>query len=186
MTDPVLQKSYKTQWLITLSVLGVATLAVAVLLIKFWEDITSIGPLYDLIKIIVILVPLLLGVAYLTFAERKIIGYMQVRIGPNRVGPRGWLQPIADALKLLMKEVILPTKADRAELLLLATASLLMRAGERFTLLGSGAPPATGRRAYDRLADPMTRMGADVVARLPLLGDEVVLAQRSIDGTCRL
>jgi NADH-quinone oxidoreductase subunit H len=113
MTDTVMQKSYKTQWMITLSVLGVATLAVAVLLIKFWEDITSIAPLYDLIKIIVILVPLLLGVAYLTFAERKIIGYMQVRIGPNRVGPRGWLQPIADALKLLMKEVILPTNADR-------------------------------------------------------------------------
>jgi NADH-quinone oxidoreductase subunit H len=113
MTDTVLQKSYKTHWLITLSVLGVATLAVAVLLIKFWEDITAIAPLYDLIKIIVILVPLMLGVAYLTFAERKIIGYMQVRIGPNRVGPRGWLQPIADALKLLMKEVILPANADR-------------------------------------------------------------------------
>jgi NADH-quinone oxidoreductase subunit H len=113
MTDTVVQKSYKTQWLITLSVLGVATLAVAVLLIRFWEDITAIAPLYDLIKIIVILVPLLLGVAYLTFAERKIIGYMQVRIGPNRVGPRGWLQPIADALKLLMKEIILPTNADR-------------------------------------------------------------------------
>ena len=113
MTDTVVQKSYKTQWMITLSVLGVATLIVAVLLIKFWEDITSIGPLYDLIKIIVILVPLMLGVAYLTFAERKIIGYMQVRIGPNRVGPRGWLQPIADALKLLMKEVILPANADR-------------------------------------------------------------------------
>ena len=113
MTDTVVQKSYKTQWMITLSVLGVATLAVAVLLIKFWEDITAIAPLYDLIKIIVILVPLMLGVAYLTFAERKIIGYMQVRIGPNRVGPRGWLQPIADALKLLMKEVILPANADR-------------------------------------------------------------------------
>ena len=113
MTDTALQKSYKTHWLITLSVLGVATLAVAVLLIKFWEDITAIAPLYDLIKIIVILVPLMLGVAYLTFAERKIIGYMQVRIGPNRVGPRGWLQPIADALKLLMKEVILPANADR-------------------------------------------------------------------------
>jgi NADH-quinone oxidoreductase subunit H len=64
-------------------------------------------------KIVAILIPLMLGVAYLTFAERKIIGYMQVRIGPNRVGPRGWLQPIADALKLLMKEVIIPTNANR-------------------------------------------------------------------------
>jgi len=64
-------------------------------------------------KIVAILIPLLLGVAYLTFAERKIIGYMQVRIGPNRVGPRGWLQPIADALKLLVKEVIVPTNANR-------------------------------------------------------------------------
>jgi NADH-quinone oxidoreductase subunit H len=64
-------------------------------------------------KIVAILIPLMLGVAYLTFAERKLIGYMQVRIGPNRVGPRGWLQPIADAVKLLMKEVIIPTNANR-------------------------------------------------------------------------
>ena len=66
-----------------------------------------------LLKIIVLLVPLLVGVAYLTFAERKIIGYMQVRLGPNRVGPKGWLQPIADAMKLMFKEIIIPTKADR-------------------------------------------------------------------------
>lgn len=64
-------------------------------------------------KIVAIILPLLLGVAYLTFAERKIIGYIQVRIGPNRVGPRGWLQPIADVLKLVLKEVIIPTGADR-------------------------------------------------------------------------
>jgi NADH-quinone oxidoreductase subunit H len=113
MTDTVMQKSYRLQWLITLSVLGVAALAVVALLVRYWEDITAIAPLYDLLKIIAILVPLMLGVAYLTFAERKIIGYMQVRIGPNRVGPRGWLQPIADAVKLLMKEIILPTNADR-------------------------------------------------------------------------
>ncbi len=79
----------------------------------FWEDIKAIAPLYDLFKIIAIVAPLMGAVAYLTFAERKIIGYMQVRIGPNRVGPRGWLQPIADALKLLMKEIIIPTNANR-------------------------------------------------------------------------
>lgn len=66
-----------------------------------------------LIKIIVVLLPLLGAVAYLTLAERKVIGYIQVRIGPNRVGPRGLLQPIADAVKLLFKETILPTSANR-------------------------------------------------------------------------
>jgi NADH-quinone oxidoreductase subunit H len=66
-----------------------------------------------LLKIIALLAPLLLAVAYLTFAERKIIGYMQVRLGPNRVGPKGWLQPIADAMKLMFKEIIIPTRADR-------------------------------------------------------------------------
>jgi len=64
-------------------------------------------------KITLILTPLLLAVAYITFAERKIIGYIQCRIGPNRVGPRGWLQPIADALKLIFKEIIIPTGANR-------------------------------------------------------------------------
>jgi NADH-quinone oxidoreductase subunit H len=63
--------------------------------------------------IILIVLPLMLSVAYLTYAERKIIGYMQVRIGPNRVGPRGWLQPIADAVKLMFKEIIIPTNANR-------------------------------------------------------------------------
>lgn len=64
-------------------------------------------------KIMMLVLPLMGAVAYLTLAERKIIGYIQVRIGPNRVGPRGLLQPIADAVKLLFKETILPTNANR-------------------------------------------------------------------------
>ena len=65
-----------------------------------------------LAKILIIVIPLMLAVAYLTYAERKIIGYMQLRIGPNRVGPRGWLQPIADAVKLMFKEIIVPSKSN--------------------------------------------------------------------------
>ncbi len=64
-------------------------------------------------KILAIVLPIMIGVAYLTFAERKVIGYIQVRVGPNRVGPRGWLQPIADGLKLLFKETIIPTNANK-------------------------------------------------------------------------
>mgnify|MGYP001823974682 FL=1 len=78
---------------------------------EFWELIRE--PFFITLKIVAILIPLMLAVAYLTFAERKIIGYMQVRIGPNRVGPRGWLQPIADALKLLMKEIVVPANSSR-------------------------------------------------------------------------
>jgi len=73
----------------------------------------TIYTLEVIIKIVAILLPLLLSVAYLTYAERKIIGYIQCRIGPNRVGPRGWLQPIADALKLMFKEIIIPTGANK-------------------------------------------------------------------------
>ncbi|NOX43132.1 MAG: NADH-quinone oxidoreductase subunit NuoH [Gammaproteobacteria bacterium] len=66
-----------------------------------------------LAKIVAIVLPIALSVAYITLAERKVIAYMQVRIGPNRVGPRGLLQPIADAIKLLLKEIIIPTSSNR-------------------------------------------------------------------------
>ncbi|MCX7123780.1 MAG: NADH-quinone oxidoreductase subunit NuoH [Gammaproteobacteria bacterium] len=68
--------------------------------------------LWIVLKIILIIIPLLIGVAYMTFAERKVIGYMQDRIGPNRVGPFGLLQPIADSLKLMMKELVMPGQAN--------------------------------------------------------------------------
>ncbi|WP_018992224.1 NADH-quinone oxidoreductase subunit NuoH [Aromatoleum toluclasticum] len=68
---------------------------------------------WTLAKIVAIIAPLMLGVAYLTLAERKVIGYMQVRIGPNRVGPKGLLQPIADGMKLLFKEIIVPSGASK-------------------------------------------------------------------------
>ncbi len=76
------------------------------------DDVITV--LWTLIKIVAIVAPLMISVAYLTYAERKIIGYMQIRVGPNRVGPKGWLQPIADALKLMFKEIILPTGANKA------------------------------------------------------------------------
>ena len=63
--------------------------------------------------IVALLVPLLLGVAYLTYVERKVIGAMQIRKGPNVVGPFGLLQPIADALKLMTKETIIPSGANK-------------------------------------------------------------------------
>ena len=71
-------------------------------------------PVWTLVKVVVIAVPLILCVAYLTYWERKIIGWMQVRIGPNRVGPMGLLQPFADVLKMLFKEIVVPSGASRA------------------------------------------------------------------------
>jgi len=79
---------------------------------EFFE--TQVLPtLWLLAKIIAIIVPVLLSVAYLTLFERKVIGAMQLRKGPNVVGPFGLLQPIADGLKLFMKETIIPTGSNR-------------------------------------------------------------------------
>ena len=68
---------------------------------------------WTLAKIVAIVLPLMLCVAYLTLAERRVIGFMQVRIGPNRVGYYGLLQPVADGLKLLMKEIIIPAASNK-------------------------------------------------------------------------
>src|SRR5687767_11747330 len=81
----------------------------------------------NLAFIVAILVPLILAVAYLTLWERKLIGWIQIRIGPNRVGPYGLLQPFADVLKLLLKEIILPTNANKA-LFLVAPVVMIMPA----------------------------------------------------------
>ena len=75
-------------------------------------------------KVLLVLVPLVLTVAWYTYAERKVIGYIQVRLGPNRVGPRGWLQPIADGIKLVLKEVIIPAGANRFLFVLAPVLSL--------------------------------------------------------------
>ena len=81
-----------------------------------------------ILKILLLIIPLLLSVAYLTLAERKIIGWMQLRKGPNRTGFLGLLQPIADALKLIFKEPIIPQGSDKVLFLLapIITFSLAM------------------------------------------------------------
>jgi len=106
--------------------------------------------LIPLIKVAIVVAMLALVVAYLTFAERKILAYLQVRIGPNRVGPRGWLQPIADGLKLFVKEDLVPAGAQRfvfmlAPVLIFVPAFLVWAVipfgGEPFELFGRTITP---------------------------------------------
>ena len=87
--------------------------------LNWWNEFVSFVPpdilsaIYLSVMIGMFILTIFVAVMYVTYAERKVIGYMQVRIGPNRVGPRGLGQPIADAMKLLFKEMILPQDADR-------------------------------------------------------------------------
>ncbi len=73
----------------------------------------SLALLWIIAKILIIVIPLMVAVALATFAERKVMGYMQSRIGPNRVGIRGIAQPLADTVKLLLKEIIIPSGSNR-------------------------------------------------------------------------
>ncbi len=84
-------------------------------LLQYLQNLLGVAwlPIWTVVKILVIVVPIMLTVAYLTLAERKVIGYMQVRIGPNRVGYFGLLQPLADGLKLLLKEIIIPSGSNK-------------------------------------------------------------------------
>jgi len=100
------------------------------------ESVTSYGAqtlgaawpvVWSLVRIVAIVVPVLLMVAYLTYWERRLIGWMHIRIGPNRVGPLGLFQPIADGIKLIFKEVIAPSQADKS-LFFLAPVIVIMPA----------------------------------------------------------
>lgn len=82
---------------------------------------------WALLKTLAVVLPVVIGVAYMTYAERKILGYMHVRIGPNRVGPKGLLQPFADLIKMIFKEWVIPSSANKiffilAPLIIVTTA----------------------------------------------------------------
>jgi NADH-quinone oxidoreductase subunit H len=88
------------------------------LLLRFNELWATVPPelqlvIVSVLKIVVVLVPLILGVAYFTYWERKILAWMHVRVGPNRVGWKGLLQPFADVIKMLLKEIVVPSQSNK-------------------------------------------------------------------------
>jgi len=96
---------------------------------------------WNLVKIIAVVAPLMGAVAYLTLWERKVIGWMHVRHGPNRTGPAGLLQPIADGVKLLLKEIIVPAKSSKA-LFLIAPVMTIMPALAAWAVIPFGPETA--------------------------------------------
>jgi len=112
-----------------------------------------INLLIAVVKSVVIIALLLTGFAYMTYIERKVVAHMQSRIGPNRAGPRGLLQPVADGIKLLFKEDIVPTDADRT-VYWLAPAMAVVPAIIAFAVIPIGAPVTLfGRTIPLQLAD---------------------------------
>jgi NADH-quinone oxidoreductase subunit H len=95
--------------------------------LAIWQSVPEMLQfvIISLVKIVVVLIPLILSVAYFTYWERKIIGWMQVRVGPNRVGWQGLLQPFADVIKMLLKEIIVPTNSNKFLFLIAPVLSLV-------------------------------------------------------------
>src|ERR1043166_4604808 len=117
----------------------------------------------DVVRSLVVIFGLLTGMAYMTWFERRVISRLQVRIGPNRVGPTGLLQPIADALKLFFKEDVRPTMADRF-LYPLAPGISLVAALAAFAVLPVAPTIPVGGRSIDLIVQDMP------VALLYLIG----------------
>jgi len=92
--------------------------------------LTMLSALYSLLEVLVVLLPVLLSVAFMTIIERKVLAGMQRRVGPNVVGYYGTLQPFADALKLVVKEMIIPQHATKSLFFLAPIISLV------FSLIG--------------------------------------------------
>ena len=111
------------------------------------------GIILLIVKLLVVLVVLLLFAAYLIYVERRLLGFLQLRLGPNRAGPQGLLQPIADAVKLLTKEDFIPAGADRviflyAPVVVAATAILIFAVvpfAQGWTFRGQPIPGVVSR-----------------------------------------